>query len=803
MAYVTTSWGRPIQGVSQQPDRIRLEGQCTKQLNFQPDVVKGLTRRPATRFVSVLGGIIPQNAKHHSYDRGDESYYMRIDPNTSAPKVFDTKGRAMVVNGTAGYLSVAQPADDIHMHTVGDFTFITNRSVNVTMDVATTPAESRKGIIYCQYATYGKEYAIYGDGIQLAYYKTPDGGDASHADAVNTNYVAQRLYTEVVGGHVQGAGGVDAADFPGVPGWSAELHTNCIFLWKTDGSDYKLTTMDSTSGNDLKPIKGSVKAASDLPPKAPEGYIVRITGEGKSTKDDYWVMATNTNDAKVTWRESPQPGIPFKFNAGTMPHVLIRQSVDGSGIATFQLQPAEWGEREVGGIDSNPVPAFIDPDNPMPIKAVGTFQNRLFFLANESWIASRSGLFFNFWRESGQTAIDTDPLDGYADTDQVNFLYNYEILNGDLVLFSDKAQFMIKGDKPVTKSTLTLRQITAYPNNIKANPQAAGENIFFAFDAAGYTGVRELFTDNYVDTKKAYPVTDYVSRYIPGSCIQMLSSPNFNAMFLRSPSDRSSLWAYNWIWQGEQKVQSAWHQWVMDGDVEYVFFMDDLLYLITNNGGASQMSYLYMVNDPDDVLAGFIICLDNQSSLTATYNPNEDYWEFTSPFHSYKTPGCVLTSGDPALIGSEIGLISDYPGHFIIKERVANRGVNVTVQFGTKYRSEYIPTNPVVKDARERVIGLDKIILQGIYIHYEQAGFIGASVTPVNNRKLDYTFHGRYMGSDANLIGTMKIGDGTFRVPVRNRADGLEFVIWSDSPYPLTIRDMECNGTFHQRGQRI
>lgn len=802
MAYVTTSWGRPIQGVSQQPDRIRLEGQCTKQVNFQPDVVKGLTRRPASRYVGTLGGASSHSAKHHSYDRGDESYYMRVDPSSRTVKVWDVKGRPMIVNGSAAYLNVADPSNDIHMHTVGDFTFITNRLMNVGMDGALSPAASLKGIVYCQYATYGKEYIIFGNGEALATYKTPDGSDASMSDAVATDYVALRLYTEIVGGHVHGAGHVDEADFPGRPGWSAELHTNCIFIWKTDGSDFKLTTQDSTSGSDLKPVKGSVKAVSDLPPKAPEGYVLRITGEGKSTKDDYWVRAENTNESKVTWRETVQPGIPYRFNAATLPHVLIRQSLDGSGIATFQLKQADWGEREVGGLDSNPVPSFIDPDAPMPIKAVGTFQNRLFFLANESWIASRSGLFFNFWRESGQTAIDTDPLDGYADTDQVNYLYNYEVLNGDLVLFSDKAQFMIKGDKPVTKSTLTLRQITAYPNNIKANPQAAGENIFFAFDAAGYTGVRELFTDNYVDTKKAYPITDYVSRYIPGSCIQMLSSPNFNSMFIRSPANRLNLWAYNWIWQGEQKVQSAWHTWSFNSQIEYVFFIDDLLYMVTNTAGTSQMSYLYMVNDPDDVGTGFIVCLDNQVRVVASYNPSEDYWEFPPPYNLDGVPSAVLTSGYSYLIGSEMKL-ETVAGKFIIRERVADRGAEVSLTFGVKYRSEYIPTNPVVKDARDRVIGLDKIIMQGIYIHYEQAGFIGTTVTPVNNRQLDYTFHGRYMGSDANLIGTMHIGDGTFRVPVRNRADGLEFLIWSDSPYPLTIRDMECNGTFHQRGQRI
>lgn len=802
MAYITTSWGRPIQGISQQPDRVRMEGQCTRQVNFQPDVVKGLTRRTSTRHVAVLGGESPQLSKHHSYDRGDEAYYMRVTPNSSSVAVWDLLGRPMVVNGTDAYLSVPSPEVQLDFHTVGDFTFITNRTVGVRVSDEKSPVESKTGIIYLQYATYGRTYTIRGDGEVLAEWTTQDGSDASQSPSVQTNYLTERLYKMIVGGTIKGQGGDADGTYVAKPGWSAELHDNVIFLWKTDGSDYKLETVDSQAGADLKSIKGSIKTPSDLPPKAPEGYVVRITGAGKSTKDDYWVKAHNTNDSVVTWRETVQPGVPVGFDAATMPHVLIRESVDSSGIATFTLKAADWAKREVGGDESNPLPDFIDVDNPTPIQSVGTFQNRLFFLSGEFWFAGRSGLFFNMWRESGQAVIDTDPLSGYADTDQVNNLYNYQLLNGDLVLFSDRAQFLIKGDKPVTKATLTLQQITAYPNNIKVEPQAAGENLFFAFDAAGYTGIRELFTDNYSDTKKAFPITDYVSRYIVGSCNQLLSSPNYNTLYIRSPSNEKKIWAYNWIWQAEQKVQSAWHEWEFEGDVEHIFFVKDRLYAISNMSGNCFMHYLFMVNEPDDENLSFSSCLDHKVKVTAQYDADSNHWKFKVPYNYSRPVKVVQVSGYFYLIGAELeySLEGDY---VVLKDRLADKGVNVELLVGIPYTSEYIPTNPVVKDVRDRVIGLDKIILQGIYIHYEETGYLRATVKPANWPESSYEFHGRYMGTDANLIGAMDRENGTYRVPIRGRADNLSFLISSDSPYPMTIRDMECNGTFHQRGQRI
>lgn len=798
MAYVSTSWGRPIQGVSQQPDRIRMEGQCTEQVNFIPDVVKGLTRRTSSRYTGLLEGEYPANAKHYDYDRGDEAYYMRLMPNSNTIAVYDLQGRLQRVTGAVDYISHPNPSAAIDMHTVGDFTFIVNRTTKVLMDGTLSPTNSPMGIVYVQYATYGKEYQIIGNGGVLASYETPDGAEAPQVTAIKTDYVARRLATEINGGHIEGAGGVDAKDFPGVPGWSAEVHTNVLYIRRDDGADFTLATKDSQAGQDLKAIKGSVKAVADLPPLAPDGYNIRVTGEGKSSKDDYWLVAHVSTDSKVTWREGPEPGIPVSFNKSTMPHVLVRESIGTDGIANFVLRQGEWENREVGGTDSNPVPAFINPDNPTTIQSVGTFQNRLFFLSEEIWIAGRSGLFFNFWRESGNVAVDTDPLEGYADTNQINYLHNYQLLNGDLVLFSDKAQFIIKGDKPVTKASLTVQQITSYPNNIRVTPQAAGENIFFAFDAAGFTGIRELFTDNYSDTKKAFPITDYVSKYVTGSATQLLSSPNYNTLFIRTAAQRGSIWVYNWVWQGDQKVQSAWHKWEILGTVEHLFFNGDRLYIITNYAGGSHMHYMYMINDPDDNGLPFSARLDFKRELVATYDGNIDRWTIPAMAGTHVTP----LGGYSYLVGTDLEYTIE-GGRAVFAEKLANRGDDVPVLLGYPYQSRYIPTNPVVKDARDRVIGLDKIILQGIYLHYEETGYIKVGVLPLNNIGREYEFFGRYMGQDTNLIGTMEVGDGTYRVPVRGRADGLVFTITSDSIYPFTLRDMECNGTFNQRGQRI
>lgn len=803
MAYVTTSWARPIQGISQQPDRVRQEGQCTKQENAIPDVVRGLTKRPAANYINkLLDYNLSENSAFHSYDRGDEQYLIVVEPNSSTMRIFNTKGAAQnltVVHGE--YLNTPRPDINLDFVTVADFTFVTNKTVAARMTSALSPPIPNMGIVYSQFATYGKTYKIVVDGTTIAEYTTPNGSNAADIQWVATDYVARRLFLQIAGGTLADGPG-SPVTYPTNTAFTATLHNNVIWLQRANGADFKLTTADSQKGDDLITAKGSIKNTTSLPPIAPDGYTLRITGAGKSTKDDYWLKAVNNNDATIRWVETVEPNIPTTFDANTLPHTLIRENIT-SGVANFSFKPGIYENREVGGEDSNPIPSFINVDNPQPILSTGVFQNRLFFLSGESIIMSRSNLFFNFWRETSQAAADSDPIEGYADTDRVNNLYNYQILNGDLALFSDNAQFVIDGSKPVTKANITLEQVTAYPSEVTIKPQAAGENVFFAYDAASFVGVRELFTDNYSDTKKAYPVTDYVSKYMPQRCKQMLASPSLNTMLVRTYADLRKVFVYDWLWQDNQKVQSAWHTWVMDGEVLHLFYIESLLYIVYRVNGKTYLDYLYMLNDPDTVNLAYSTKLDHRITVDALFNPVTGKYNFTLPYDRADvvctmSVGCYPEDEGSAFIATYLG-----NGNWESIEDLSPGGRELKVICGVKYRMNYIPTQPVVKDGRDRVIGLSSIIMSNLFINYEVTGDIYVTASPKNGQTRNYHFSGRYMGTAGNLVGAPVLDNGTYRVPIRQRAEDMVIEIWSDSHYPLTIRDMEMDGTFHQRGQRI
>ena len=123
-----------------------------------------------------------------------------------------------------------------------------------------------------------------------------------------------------------------------------------IRITKTDGSDYTLTSKDDKTGEGTNVIKGVVDDLDDLPIKAYDGFIVKVQGSQATQYDDYYVKfvvnadfppsisssGTNTPTdiyGDGVWKETVAPGIQYRFDEATMPHVLVRNS---NGTFTFQ-----------------------------------------------------------------------------------------------------------------------------------------------------------------------------------------------------------------------------------------------------------------------------------------------------------------------------------------------------------------------------------------------------------------------------------------------------------------------------------
>ena len=137
MASVTQKIPNYIQGMSEQPDELKLQGQTTDLLNCVPDVVNQVVKRPGSRFVQNVESEI--NAEWFNYYRDEQEQYIGCIKQDGTVRIWDAlTGNEEAVTqtqATKDYLATtaagqaSRGLEDLQTLTINDFTFITNRHI--------------------------------------------------------------------------------------------------------------------------------------------------------------------------------------------------------------------------------------------------------------------------------------------------------------------------------------------------------------------------------------------------------------------------------------------------------------------------------------------------------------------------------------------------------------------------------------------------------------------------------------------------------------------------------------------------
>lgn len=840
MSYGTATQGRPIQGVSQQPDRVRLPGQCTESINYRPDVVSGLVTRPGTLKESVLEEDIafPDDVKWHYYDRGTgEEYFIAVN-GVGDVRVWDRSGvqQGLVVAPEAkAYLASPDPRTCILPQTVGDTTFLLNNTVNVQVNTDLTPSASNTAILYPQFADYAQRIEVYmevptPEGLvkqQVGYYQTADGANSDDKFSVATSYVTDRIYQMLLGWSNTDLGGFPTAgtdetwvslynpgqggvttqlDTDGVtyiPLYEVELVEGTIQIKRADGQDFQISVDDDADGGNVILVKGAIESTSKLPAFAPEGFLVEIDPPGSRDKaENFWLKAEIRTDGTVRWVETVAPALFVGLNASTMPVQLVREDII-AGVAQFSLELAPWEDRRVGDDRTNPMPSFVDTEYPRPINSLGVFQNRLYVTSGEAVIMTRTSKFYDFFRESAQVALDTDPIDVFADSDKVQVLKSSQLFDGDLVFFSDVGQSLLLGQEPVTPSNATLIGTTSFESNLDVRPVASGDSIFFAFDYGQFTGIREYFTDSLTDTKRARPVTDHVNKYIEGKPLLMVTSTSLNLLIIRTYDHPDRLYVYEWLWQGAEKVQSAWGYWDFgEGSVisDVRFSGTDLL-IIIRRGNGTVLERMDLGDAPEFSLE-YPLRLDSRVEVNCTYESINDRWIIVDPLPEEPESSLVVVRGNGCnQPGLEVSF--EREGEALVSYENLSDATQAKVYVGVAYKCRYVPTNPVPKDSRGETLSLDRLTVGKIHITYEKTGNVTATVENNNGNSRQYKYGNRKMGSPENLVGYDPQVAGEHVIPIRRASNTYQLNLETDDHRPTIIRDIHYDGTLSRRGRRF
>ena len=798
---VQGSLGRQIQGISQQPAAVRLDGQCTDMINMIPDVVNGTQSRMGSTHIAKLMEAGSDNMATHHYRRGDgvEEYFF-VMKKGSVPEIFDKQGRKCGVTSQDApmtYLSeVVNPREDVQFMTIADVTFMLNRKKKVKARAEKSPKVGNKAIVFCAYGQYGTTYKIIINGEVAAEYKTADGSEAAEVNSIRTENIAWNLNQKL-------------AQWPEKLEYTIIRDGTSIYISRNDGGSFTITTEDGAKGRDLVAIKNRVSSTDLLPSRAPEGYKVQVWPTGSKPESRYWLEAEPKEGNLVSWKETIAPDVLLGFDKSTMPYIIERTGFTGD-IAQFRIRQGDWEDRKVGDDLTNPMPSFVDEEVPQTLGGMFMVQNRLCVTAGEAVVATRTSHFFDFFRFSSVSEVATDPFDIFSDASEVYQLKHAVTLDGATVLFSDTSQFILPGDKVLEKSNVILKPATTFEVDNRVSPVATGESVMFATSEGAYSGVREFYTDSYSDTKKAQAVTSHVNKLIEGNITHMVASTNINRLLVVTDRDPNIVYCYDWLWQGTDRVQSAWHKWVWPKDtlIRSMFYSSEALYLLVERGNTGL--YLEVMDMGDALTYGLVdrVRLDRQAELIFTYDANTDQWISNELPWKPTDPtllDCVITQGWPAYVGGSFHFEYDEASNKLSTTfDLSEEGTNAVAIVGQLYQQEFEPTQVVIRDNQDRVSYIDVPVVGLVHLNLDKYPDFEVHIKNLKSGKLRKALaYNRKGGALNNVVGYVKPEEGSFKFPLRSLSTDTVYRIVVNSPHTFQLRDIEWIGSYNPTRRRV
>ena len=340
MAKVDGSITKLIQGVSQQPEEVRLPGQSELQENLSSDPVDGLKRRPPVEYISTLFSEV-SGTYFTNFKIDGESFIAAIGSNTM--RIFDTSGTERTVtfsSGTASYFD----GDNMILSASDDVVYALNKSVNTAMQGGTKNyIKDGHAMVFLLGGNYGRKYEItlkWGVNEETATYDSANGGSASHSTLISTENIISNLKTQLEANTT-----INSA-------FTINIESDVLHIEHNSSTEFEITVADGSGGQDLFAVNYEIVDESKLPRYAPNGFIVKIVGDSASGADDFYLEFQTDDDSVALgagfgqpgkWVESVAPDTPYLMDTSTMPHVLIK---DGSG--NFDVEFEDWKGRQVG-----------------------------------------------------------------------------------------------------------------------------------------------------------------------------------------------------------------------------------------------------------------------------------------------------------------------------------------------------------------------------------------------------------------------------------------------------------------------
>ena len=791
MALVSRTIPNLVQGVSQQPEVLRLNSQAGEQINGFSSVVEGLKKRPPTEYIAKLSSSSLGNAFIHTINRDLNERYIVVVSNGSIA-VYDIDGVSKtVVNQTnaTNYLNSTNPKSDFICMTVADYTFVVNKNKTTAMGTATSSAKVEQAV-----------YSVLQGVVDTKYSITIDGSTFSHTTNSTTNS------TESIRDGLKSAIG-------SISGITISNIGNSSFSIIKSSGTLTVTASDAYGDDASQVVKDKVQNFSDLPVPAINNQVVQVTGDATSGFDDYYVKFV---EADNLWQETVAPNTLTSFDEETMPHILIRTAdgnfrftqVDGSTytISGTDYDVPSWGDRICGDVDSVPDPTFIG----RKLNDIFFHRNRLGFLADENVIMSRSGEFYEFFPETITQVLDTSPIDVASTHTRVSILRHAISFDEELLLFSDQTQFILSGGATLTAENISINVTTEFETDKNIKPVGAGSNVYFGFNKGAFTGVRELFIASDTDTKQADDITANVPKYIPTNVFKLTSATNESIIVALSSDEENAVYVYQYYVSQNRRLQSAWSKYTFGtastDKILNVDFIENELFLVNERDDGVYLEKMNISPALTDTGETYLTHLDrklNNTQITEVYDAGTNRTTITLPYQIKNPMKVVGRSGASNKAGQEIATVSQAVGgtSIVISGDITAQNYFIGEQYEFKFQfsQQFIQ----VADSQGSRISVKegRLQIRNWNVSFNDTGYFTTEVSPVGRDTSTTTYTGTITGT--GLLGTVNLEDGDYTFAVQSENDKLTVVIKNDSHLPSNFINASWQGYYVTASSRV
>ena len=811
-----------IQGVSQQPDAQRDPSQGEVQVNGMSSISEGLRKRDASNCLARVSTTPFGDAFIHSILRDSTEEYLAVITKT-AIRVFDLAGNEKTVSAPGGYgylASVTDARQQIRAQTIADYTYVLNTNTATAMDAAVSPVTARplahEALVWVKAANYGQKYTVNVNGKQAevttAVAPVVSSGTTVTENRISSAEIAEQLMTAL--GALAGV----------------TITRSGSVLWLQSATPITVAASDARANADITAIFGQVQAFTELPTIAPAGYQVEIVGDPGNNFDGYYVefKPKSGTFGEGVWSETVSPGVEYKVDVATMPHLLIRLP-----NGTFYYGPADgstqggvdipkWGQRTTGDYNTAPDPSFIG----YPINDVFIFKNRLGFLADENVILSRTREFFEFFPETVTTVLDTDPIDVVASNNRVSVLRYAVPYQDELILFSAQYQFRFNAAETVlTPRTAQITVLTQFETDVQMRPQQAGGGLVFCQSNDQWSQFRELSVrgSGTALTADAQDLTGYVSSYIPSGVFKMTVNDTSNALFLISSRSgyQNQIYVYKYFFRntggGAERAQASWSHWSFNGadEVLQVLCVRETLYCLMRYGAEVYLESIPVMDRMNETVGGsYPLLLDRKvSTTTATsasmrmvkgvHDPalNNTTWALPYPIRA-KTQLWSSYSNAPGaktgavLLGeADSGTTIKARGNWSAADVFAGEVYNFRYRFSRfKAMSEIGGGKAASNTTRTQV--------RQAKLRYHETGYFQIHVMPEHRTANQYTYDGTTAAVRGAVIGqpttpepdSQRFFEGVFNIPIMSKGERCIVEIHNPTPHPCKFSTCEWLG---------